>query len=378
MNNPSNETLSQDQQKELTHLLVTGVVHDFNNLLTTILANTSLARQSTHPQTALYTQLFRAEKAANKAKNLAANLLECAKGGGQDWSFVNMGKMAIDMAELALSGSPIALETKDLDGLWPVRAQKGPLGQVLLNLFVNAVQAMADGGTITLIGKNASTENGQEVQLTIQDEGVGIPEENLIKIFEAHFTTKEMGSGIGLAASKAILESIGGTIGVKSMVGKGTSFVICMPATLDAVPEVEEEEGSVIQLYKGQGKLLLLEDDELILKTMSDMLIYLGYEVETATRGEEAVEAFTSYVQSDEPFDAVVMDLTLPHGMPASEAVLAMREASPEVKLIFTSGYSKQDLSRKNNLDGFAAYIQKPYTIEVLSKVLNAVLKKDK
>lgn len=365
--------LQKDQQHDLTHLLITGVVHDFNNLLTTILANTSLARQSAHPQTALYNQLFRAEKAALEAQSLAAQLLQQSKGGSQEWEVLDFGALIREAAELALSGSEVSIEFDGLEGLWPVRVQKGPISQVMLNLFVNAVQAMPQGGQIKVSSENIPDNSGQ-VKVTITDTGEGISEDCLARIFEPHFTTKETGSGVGLAASKAIVENHGGQIGVKSTVGMGTSFVILLPAQRNEVIPNKLDNVNDLLLYKGQGRLLLVEDDLLVLNTLCDMLTYLGYEVDVASRGDVALNYFKAKKQASEPFNAVIVDLTLPKGMSAVETIAQMKNEDESLKVIVTSGYSEKSFQKKGHPISWDAYMAKPYTVQILSKIVKEVL----
>jgi PAS domain S-box-containing protein len=276
--------------------LAGGIAHDFNNILTGILGNITLAKRYVEPESKAADRLLEAEKASLRARDLTQQLLTFAKGGAPIKKTTSIAELIQDSATFALRGSNARCEFSLPDDLWPVEVDEGQMNQVITNLVVNADQAMPEGGIINIGAKNTVIKRkgalplprGNYVEITVEDQGVGIPEEHLGRIFEPYFTTKQKGSGLGLATSYSIIKNHDGYITVKSELGVGTTFHIYIPASKKPAPakkEVAEE-----ALVRGQGRILVMDDEEIIREMLSRMLSLAGYEVELASNGAEAVQ----------------------------------------------------------------------------------------
>jgi CheY-like chemotaxis protein len=213
---------------------------------------------------------------------------------------------------------------------------------------------------------------GNYVEITVEDSGVGIPEELLVKIFDPFFTTKQKGSGLGLSSAYSIIKNHGGYITVKSKPGMGTIFYVYLPATEKQA--VEEEPAVAEKVLRGTAKILVMDDDETIRKMLKSMLTLAGYAVELTQNGKEAIEAYDQAGKANKPFDAVIMDLTIPGGMGGKEAVGKLLEIDPKAKVIVSSGYSTDPVMHDYKKYGFSAVISKPYSIGELEKTLHQVL----
>ena len=258
---------------------------------------------------------------------------------------------------------------------------EGQIEQALNNLVLNAVQAMPEGGIVQIEATNTLINVSEELPLTsgkyikvsIHDSGIGIKESYLPKIFDPYFTTKQKGSGLGLAVAYSILRKHGGHISVKSKLGQGTTFTLCLPASNKA-PLQEGLPGE--DLPAGEGKILVMDDEEMVRTLVSKFLEHLGYEVEFAAEGVEAIERYQQALESGKPFDDVILDLTVPGGMGGKETIKGLLTMDPAVRAIVSSGYSNDPVMADFEKYGFAGVIPKPYRISSLSTILNAILKK--
>ncbi|MDD5763079.1 MAG: ATP-binding protein, partial [bacterium] len=254
------------------------------------------------------------------------------------------------------------------------------IGQVVGNLVMNAVQAMSGGGIIRIHAENATVREGDIryvkagdfVKVEVVDQGVGVPKDNLQRIFDPYFTTKEKGTGLGLATSYAIMKSHGGNIFVESEPGAGTTFRLYMPAAPGQV--LHEGKSGPGTIIKGSGRVLVMDDEELILDVVAGMLDHLGYEPFSAKDGAEAIGKYVKAVDSGEPFSAVIMDLTIPGGMGGKEAAAKLLGLYPGAKLIVSSGYSDDPVMAEFAKYGFRGFVAKPCRIEELSRVLHEVI----
>ena len=305
-----------------------GIAHDFNNLLTAIIGNLSLSLITLPPDDEMYERLGAAKKASLRAQELAQQLLTFAKGGAPIKKTASIGQLIQDTVTFSIRGSSVRCEFDTPDDLWPVEVDSGQISQVVNNLAINAEQAMpAGGGTLRVKTENffLAEENaalsplrvGKYVKISVQDEGIGIPEEYLKKIFDPYFTTKPKGSGLGLATSYSIVKNHDGLITVESKVGAGSTFAIYLPAT---DKQVASERGRA-EPAKGKGRILALDDEEAICELVKAALTPLGYDVTTVQDGQSAITAYREALDQDRKFDAVISDLTIPGGMGGAECI---------------------------------------------------------
>ena len=359
--------------------LAGGIAHDFNNLLTGILGNASIAKTFVNPGDNLHKIMTDLENTSLRAKDLTQQLLTFAKGGAPVKKTVSIAKLLRDSATLVLSGSNVKCDFAIANDLWPAEVDEGQIAQVIHNLIINARQAMPDGGTIQVSAENFALsaennpfiKNGKYVKITVKDTGVGIQEEHLPKIFDPYFTTKEEGSGLGLATAYSIIKNHAGYIMAESAAGVGTTFYIHLPASKKEIGRVEAVEE---KLVSGKEKILVMDDDDIIRDVAGKMLTKLGYEVDFARDGSEAIELYKKSKNSGRPFDVVIIDLTIPGGMGGRETMQKLLEIDPHVKAIVSSGYSDDAVMSNYTNYNFKGVIAKPYRIEELSKTVRSVL----
>lgn len=367
------------QKLESIGRLAGGIAHDFNNLLQSIFGFISMAKlRISNPKEAL-SLLGQAETALDMSVNLTKQLLTFSKGGKPVKKPISLIPMIENVAKFALSGSRSGFQFDIEPDVWQVDADEGQLGQVIQNIVLNADQAMPEGGTIVITAKNVlnpekehpQLPKGNYVEISVKDSGIGIPENYLQKIFDPYFTTKEKGSGLGLAISYSIIRNHGGLINVTSEPGKGTTFFIYLPAT---EAEIEIKETPVVAPVVGKGKILVMDDEELVLNLAELQIKTLGYEVDLAKTGEAVIEKYQTAIDSGKPFDIVILDLTIRGGMGGKETLERLRAIHPSVRAIVSSGYSSDDVVANYEKYGFKARLNKPYTLENLRDTLNALL----
>ncbi|MFC1841419.1 ATP-binding protein, partial [Thermodesulfobacteriota bacterium] len=370
--------LLRTQKLESVGVLAGGIAHDFNNILTTILGNISLARMKVTPDNELFDLLGEAETASAKAQMLTKQLLTFAKGGVPVKEIALIKDIIKESATFVLRGSKSICEFLIAEDLWPMEIDVGQINQVINNIVINANQAMPNGGTIQVAAENLIIEHrhdlpikpGRYIKISITDQGAGIPEKHLLNIFDPYFTTKQKGSGLGLASSYSIIKKHDGHITVESRLGIGTTFQIYLPASDKAVPEKDQ-----IGLIKGQGRILMMDDEAPLKKMIGRMLKNLGYESEFAQDGAEVIRMFKEAKKAGKPYDAVILDLTIPGGMGGKESIDELLKIDPEIKAIVSSGYSDDPVLSNFQDYGFKGMMPKPFESHLLSKVLHEVLK---
>jgi len=369
------------EKLESLGLLAGGIAHDFNNLLAGIVGNVSLARLDIGSPDDALRRLEATEKAALRAKDLTQQLLTFSKGGEPLRRPSDLRNLIEESALFALRGSKVQCEFAFQSNSLLGKVDKGQISQVIHNLVINAEQAMPDGGKIRLHGErihlsrnNAfSLDAGEYVKLTIQDQGTGIKAEHLKKVFDPYFTTKQKGSGLGLAVAFSIIDKHSGRITIDSEVGIGTTVTIYLPAIEELDPDSEENR---IPIVRGAGKILLMDDEAFIRELAVELIGKIGdYKVTVAKDGEEAIHLYQQALKEGNPFDAVILDLTVRGGMGGKEAIEKLREIDPEVKAIVSSGYSTDPVMSNFRRYGFQEAVSKPYRIQEMSKALNSVLK---
>ena len=365
-------------------LLAGGIAHDFNNLLTAIMGNISLASLLIPATDEMTTRLADAKNASMRARDLAQQLLTFARGGAPIKKTASLTRLVQDTVSFCLRGSQSRSECDLEDNLWPSEIDSGQISQVIANLVVNAEQAMPTGGTLHVTcenfrhgsGKNATVPDlpsGEFVKITIRDEGVGIPEQNLKRIFDPYFTTKPKGNGLGLATAYSIVKHHKGLITVESEVNKGSTFTLYLPAaTHVAVPEETGYAG--VKELSGTGRVLIVDDEEAIRTLVEFTLTHLGYKVCSAATALEGVELYRQKLQAGERFDCVILDLTLPGGMGGRDALKLLLEIDPSVNAIVSSGYA-MDATMSHYQDfGFRGVISKPYEAAELGRTVREVI----
>jgi PAS domain S-box-containing protein len=373
------EELLKAQKLESLGVLAGGIAHDFNNLLTVILGNISLARVRMKTEDPLVKLLEEAEKASFHAKDLTQQLLTFARGGAPVKKIVSIERVIRDSAAFALRGSHIRCDFSFPENLWPIEIDEGQMLQVFNNILINACQAMPGGGSIRIDVENAAAGPGdgaspgevRYVKISIADQGTGIPEEHIRNIFDPYFTTKQQGSGLGLAITHSIIKNHHGYIRVRSRLGYGTTFVIYLPAS-GKQPAGKAPAGK--EYLAGSGKVLVMDDEDVVRDIMGEILKNLGYEVAFASGGAEAIAQYEEALASSRRFDLVIMDLTVPRGMGGKEAIQRLREIDPQVKAIASSGYSHDPVMAGFREYGFSAAIAKPFNVAALSKTVHEVI----
>ena len=367
------EEMHKSQKLESLGVLAGGIAHDFNNILTSILGNVSLARMQLHDTEKTAKRLIEAENAASRAKDLTQQLLTFARGGEPVKKVIEAGALLKEAAGFAIHGSTVRCEFALADGLWPVEVDEGQLSQVIHNLVINAVQAMPDGGTITIGAENlSSVPEGQRcVRIFVADNGTGITEQHLQRIFDPYFTTKQQGSGLGLATCYSIIKKHGGIITVESTLGKGSTFNLTLPASKlgrEAQPEFKTD------VAYGIGRVLVMDDEEPVRETLQAMLDELGYTAECTENGAEAVDLYRKRKEEGKPFAAVILDLTIPGGVGGKEAITTLLKIDPDVKAVVSSGYSTDPVMANYLEYGFSAVLTKPYLLQDMSRVFQELL----
>lgn len=376
--------LEEEQQKatrlESIGTLAGGIAHDFNNILTGIMGNISLAMRDAEKGSHLADRLQEAEKASMRAKDLTHRLLTFARGGSPVKKTVSLADLVREATTFSLRGSNVSCEFMISDDLCLVDADEGQINQVFTNLILNACEAMPMGGILDVRARNVTSEEicslpltgDRYVEICITDYGTGISKNYLERIFEPYFTTKQRGSGLGLATAYSIIKSHDGHIRVESELGSGTSFHVYLPASENT--EIEESKEKQDETIPGKGKILVMDDEQSIRLLLCKMLEWAGYEVELAEGGEEAIRIYTQARESAKPFSAVIMDLTIPGGMGGKEAIGKLREIDPDVKAIVSSGYSTDPIMADYKQYGFSGVVAKPYQAGEVEKTLRNVL----
>ncbi len=373
------EELLKNQKIESLGILAGGIAHDFNNLLTAILGNISLAKRHVDPESNIFRYLNNTERVAERATGLTQQLLTFSKGGSPVKKTTSITSLVKESACFILRGSNVRAVYDVAQDLHAVDVDEGQLSQVVQNLVINADQAMADGGQLVISGRNVTLDAGtipalapgDYVELTFADQGCGIPLENRDKIFDPYFSSKSTGNGLGLAVSYSIMKNHGGAILVDSEPGKGAEFTLYLPASLNEEhAEVGQGDGDGLV----QGKILIMDDELCVRETAREMLEYIGCEVVEASTGYEVLERYEEERRRGAPFDAVIMDLTIPGSMGGLETLGQLRGLDPEVKGLVSSGYANDPIMAHYRDYGFVGVVPKPFKIEELRATLARVL----
>ncbi|HSM89112.1 MAG TPA: ATP-binding protein, partial [Desulfobacterales bacterium] len=372
--------LQQAQKMEAIGTLAGGIAHDFNNLLMAIQGNVSLMLFDTEPSHPHHRSLANIEKLIRSGADLTSKLLGYARKGKYESRPILLNDLLRETAEtFGRMRKDIRIEWNLSPDLKGIVADKGQVEQVLLNLFVNASDAMPGGGrlflktdTVThreIPHKGYTVHPGTYVRLTVTDTGVGIDKEIIDRIFDPFFTTKKMGrgTGLGLASAYGIVKSHNGYIDVESEKGQGSTFLVYFPAT-DARPAAAAEKS--VKPEEGFGTILLVDDEAIVLDVTAAMLRRLGYTVLTTLSGREAVEIYTEHADR---ISAVVLDMIMPE-MGGGEVFDQLKRINPSVKVLLASGYSLQGQAREIMNRGCDGFLQKPFTLEDFSLRMQSLM----
>jgi PAS domain S-box-containing protein len=382
----SDSEMERTRQLESIAALSGGIAHDYNNLLTAIIGNISLAQTYLDPDDKVFLLLSQALTASKTAKELTQKLITFSKGGSPDKKVAEVAKLVKNATEFTLSGSNLKSDFNFSDNLWPVEVDSRQIGQAIHNVIMNAREAMPEGGQLEISAENVSSDddlsnlrNGKYVKISITDYGIGIAQKNLDKIFNPYFSTKKMGdkkgTGLGLSICHSIIRKHGGNVTVESKYRQGTTFHIYLPSANGKSPDqrpadtMEQE----IPIF-GEGRILVMDDEAMIRKLAGELLSYLGYEVDFALDGTEAIKRYKKAINSNKPFDAVILDLTVKGGMGGKEAIQELVKIDPNVVAIVSSGYCNDPGITDFGQYGFSGVVTKPYTMSELGEKLNQVV----
>ncbi len=372
--------LRQAQKMEAIGTLAGGIAHDFNNLLMGIQGNISLSLLDIEADSPFVKNLNKIEQYIQNGVDLTKQLLGFARGGKYEISLLNLNEL-LEEQNLMFSrtNKEIIFKNKFKPDLWRVEADRGQIEQVLMNLYLNALQAMPDGGTLTTRTANVTIDEdhyspyyvraGKYIRMIIEDTGIGMDEDIQQRIFDPFFTTKEMGrgTGLGLASVYGIVKNHEGFINVFSKTGQGTRFEIYLPSSDKGMPI---EEKVVEEFVEGQETVLLVDDEDMIIDVGTRMLNKLGYKVFTARDGREAIAVFKKH---QEKIDVIVLDMIMPQ-MGGGETYDQIKKIKPGVKVLLSSGYSINGQASEILKRGCNGFIQKPFNLQNLSQNLRAIL----
>lgn len=377
------EELLRAKKLESIGILAGGIAHDYNNLLTAIVGYITLAESTMKPGDEALTHLGQARYAANMAKTLSRKLITFSRGGKPAKKPAPVSPLLEDSLPFALAGSNIECELLIPKHLWPVEHDASQMSQAIHNIVTNSREAMPKGGTLRVKAENMRirrrngnlVEPGDWVRITIEDEGFGIPQQHMDKVFDPYFTTKEMGAqkglGLGLAISHSIIRNHQGYLLVESEPDRGTTVHIYLPASNPARGREGSSHGSTRN--RGAIRILVMDDEEIVLEITGKMLKRAGYEIGLAKNGAEAIRLFTQSIEEDNPFHLALLDLTVRGGIGGKEVVRKLLEIEPGLKAVVSSGFSDDPVMRDFPIYGFSAAVTKPYDIGDLREIIEKV-----
>lgn len=375
------QELLKTEKLQSLGILAGGIAHDFNNILAAILANIQLAMYKLDKSEDIRNYLSNTVDTAKKASDLTKQLLTFSKGGAPVKKDASLVELIKDTTVFALRGAKAVAKFMIPDDLWVVSVDEGQISQVLHNLVINAKQAMPKGGVIKISAENIIIDDqnqfkpGCYIKIAVKDQGLGIPKEHLAKIFDPFFTTKKDGNGLGLATSYSIITRHNGYLEVESREGDGATFFIYLPAVNKTNAKVKPRKETFTTVGRGL-KILLMDDNIQILSAIGEMLKRSGHQVVLTTDGIKVIEYYQAALNIKEPFDVLIVDLTVPGGLGGQEAIAYLRDFDPNVKAIVSSGYANDPIISEYEKYGFSGFVIKPYRFDELNEVLNRVVKK--
>ena len=363
---------AEEEKLKLQHLeslgvLAGGVAHDFNNILTVIMGKASLALIKTTDEK-IKPMLNSIADATGRAKGLTQQLLTFAKGGTPEKKLIDLNHLLKEVVGFSISGSNVKT-IYNLNHKFAIEADYSQLSQVIQNLAINAVQAMPDGGNLTILTEDIVSNDLNFVKIIFKDEGCGIPEEYLNKIFNPYFTTKSSGSGLGLSVCHSIIKRHGGKISVNSILNKGTTFEIILPAK-GITDNIQVKSEEILKKLK----ILVVDDEEEILEALSALLSYLGHEVHISKKSEEAIDLIQQHINNSH-FDLSILDYNIKGDKNGFDLALELKQIDPNLKIIISSGYINDVIRNFIKKESFEI-LEKPYTLEKLKKLLASLFNK--
>ena len=374
------EAQFRTQRLEIIGTLAGGIAHDLNNILQVIITNLDLMGAITRFDEEGLKYLGDATQGAKRATNLARRLLTFSKGGAPVKQSLNLEEIVTQAIRLALSGSKLKPRFAFQRDLYPVFGDPVQLTQVIENVVINALEAAPQGGNLLVHAENIDEQvpasldlrSGRYVRIQVRDSGGGIPENIRDKIFDICFSTKPEGTGLGLATVKSIMEHHGGSITIDSLAGSGTTVSLLLPAAAcQPSPPIAPASSPALKV---SGRILIIDDEEMILRVVSAMLKTLGCQCATSQDGVEGLKEYTQAKREGNPFAAVLLDGTIPNGVAGEEALKLILDADPKARVILCSGYADSDLFKNAQRLGFQAVLAKPFSITEFISVLNKAI----
>jgi PAS domain S-box-containing protein len=369
------------QKLESLNILAGGVAHDFNNFLTAIIGNISILKYKLKGKVDqnIIDIITRVEDASTKANGLSEQLLNFSKKDTLNKVEGNIFNLLKKSMKFSLSGRNVMQSILSKGKIFSVKFNPSQMTQVFNNLFINAAQAMPNGGTINCLVENVRLDSdelnlkGEFVKITISDHGKGIEDKYLDKIFDTFFTTKKTGNGIGLSVVKRIVKEHGGDIKVHSTLNVGTEFIIYLPA-MNKFAKQEEDQSKVFRNTNSNNLILIMDDESSILDSLKGMLDMLNYQSISVMRGENAISECKKYLNTTTPFVLAILDITIKDGMGGIETAKILKELDPNIKIIFSSGYLMKNDSSTNKMLYSDVFLRKPYKMEELSVIIKNLI----
>jgi len=388
------EALLRMANLESIGTLVGGIAHDFNNLLSVVLGNLEIAQLSVDPQTPPAEALALAREGCLKAADLTRQFITFSKGGDPVMKAVDLGSLVLETVPLLLSGSNVKCNPLIAEDLWLADLDERQIGQVINNLVQNAVEAMPQGGTVQVRVVNVNVSEsappvpglfaGRYIKLEIVDRGTGISEEHKTRVFDPYFSTKTLGTqkgmGLGLSTALSIVEKHGGVLHLRSKIDAGTKASVFLRASQEQIVAetcpVDTAREDALPLTR--KKILVMDDEPLLRKLAAKMLHMLGHEAETAEDSQAAVEAYRQSLESSQPFDMVMLDLTVKGGPGGRETIKELLQLNPDVKAMVFSGFADNPVMANYKDYGFCAVLAKPFLKVSLEDALSEVFTEGK